>query len=323
MWTDKQVGKSVEVGCNNSSTRQLVNSSLIYHLLAFLVVAIWGSTFVVTKLLLLAGLSPAMIFTLRFIIAYALLLGFAAFRRPFRWFAKSWKDELIMLGLGLTGGSLYFLTENAAMNFTTTTNTALIVCLCPLFAALLISAFYREERLRGIQIVGSLLAVVGVAIVELNGHFVLHLAPTGDLLAFAACLCWAGYSLLIIPASKRYDTLFITRKLFFYGLVTMIPYFMIYPEWPTLETLLEPQTMVELLFLGAIASTLCFYLWALAIRKLGAIVTTNYVYFNPVIAILCAWIVLSEDITIWFLMGTALILVGMYLADKKQSTKAK
>jgi drug/metabolite transporter (DMT)-like permease len=76
--------------------------------------------------------------------------------------------------------------------------------------------------------------------------------------------------------------------------------------------------MVELLFLGAIASTLCFYLWALAIRKLGAIVTTNYVYFNPVIAILCAWIVLSEDITIWFLMGTALILVGMYLADKKK-----
>ena len=228
-----------------------------------------------------------------------------------------------MLGLGLTGGSLYFLTENAAMNYTSTSNTALIVCLCPLFAALLISAFYREERLRGIQIVGSLLAVVGVAIVELNGHFVLHLAPTGDLLAFAACLCWAGYSLLIIPASKRYNTLFITRKLFFYGLVTMIPYYFFYPEWPTMETLLEPQTIVELFFLGAIATTLCFYLWALAIRKLGAIVTTNYVYFNPVIAIVCAWVVLSEDITIWFLMGTALILVGMYLADKKQTTRAK
>lgn len=294
-----------------------------YHIIAFLVVAIWGSTFVVTKLLLLAGLSPAQIFTLRFIIAYVGLLGIAAMRRPFRWFAKDWKDELLMVGLGLTGGSLYFLTENAAMEFTSTSNTALIVCLCPLFAALLISFFYREERLRGIQIVGSLLAVVGVAIVELNGHFVLHLSPTGDLLAFAACLCWAGYSLLMIPASKRYDTLFITRKLFFYGLVTMIPYYLFYPEWPTPEMLLEPQTIVELFFLGAIATTLCFYLWALAIRKLGAVVTTNYVYFNPVIAIVCAWVVLSEDITIWFLMGTVLILVGMYLADKKQTTRAR
>ncbi|MBR6141427.1 MAG: DMT family transporter [Bacteroidaceae bacterium] len=296
----------------------MILKAIAYHLVAFLVITIWGSTFVVTKLLLLAGLSPAHIFTLRFLIAYALLLGFAAFKRPFRWFAGTWRDELLMLGLGLTGGSLYFLTENAAMNYTTTTNTSLIVCLCPLFAALLISLFYRDQRLRGIQIVGSLLAAVGVAIVELNGHFVLHLSPTGDALAFAACLCWAAYSLLMIPACKRYDTMFITRKLFFYGLVTMIPYYIMCPERPPLEALEEPQTIVELFFLGAIASTLCYYLWGMVIRRLGAVTATNYVYFNPVVTILCAWVVLSERITTWFLLGTALILVGMYFADKKR-----
>lgn len=290
---------------------------LLYHLVAFLVVAIWGSTFVFTKLLLLSGLSPAQIFTLRFIIAYFGLLGIAAFRKPFRWFAKSLWDEMLMIGLGLTGGSLYFLAENAAMNYTTTTNTALIVCLCPLFAALLISMFYRDQRLRGVQIAGSLLAAVGVAIVELNGHFVLHLSPKGDALAFAACLCWAAYSLLMIPACKRYDTLFITRKLFFYGLLTMIPYYIVYPEWPPLHTLLRPATALQLLFLGAIASTLCYYLWGWVIRRLGAVMTTNYVYFNPVVAILCAWTVLGERITMWFLLGTVLILVGMFLADKK------
>lgn len=294
-----------------------MQKQILYHFVAFLVVAIWGSTFVFTKLLLLSGLSPAQIFTLRFIIAYIGLLGIAAFRHPFRWFSQDWRDELLMIGLGLTGGSLYFLTENAAMNYTTTTNTALIVCLCPLFAALLISVFYRDQRLRGVQIVGSLLAAVGVAIVELNGHFVLHLSPTGDALAFAACLCWAAYSLLMIPACKRYDTLFITRKLFFYGLLTMITYYIVYPEWPPLKTLLQPEIALELLFLGAIASTLCYYLWGWVIRHLGAVVTTNYVYFNPVVAILCAWTVLGERITIWFLLGTVLILVGMFFADKK------
>ena len=297
-----------------------MQKQILYHLVAFLVVAIWGSTFVFTKLLLLSGLSPANIFTLRFIIAYVGLLGIAAMRRPFQWFARDWWDELLMLGLGLTGGSLYFLAENAAMNYTTTTNTALIVCLCPLFAALLISVFYRDQRLRGVQIVGSLLAAVGVAIVELNGHFVLHLSPTGDTLAFAACLCWAAYSLLMIPACKRYDTLFITRKLFFYGLLTMIPYYLVYPEWPSLKTLLRPDTALRLLFLGAIASTLCYYLWGWVIRHLGAVMTTNYVYFNPVVAILCAWTVLGERITIWFLLGTVLILLGMFLADKKKKT---
>lgn len=291
-----------------------------YHLVAFMVVAIWGTTFVSTKLLLLNGLSPAHIFTLRFIIAYVMLLGASCFLPRHRWMSKNWKDELIMLGLGVTGGSLYFLTENAAMNYTTTTNTSLIVCLCPLFASLLISICYKSERLHGLQIVGSLLAAIGVTIVVLNGRFVLHLSPIGDALAFAACLCWALYSLLLIPASKHYDTLFITRKVFAYGLLSMLPYYAIYPEMPPMEALLRYDTILQLLFLGCIASTICFLVWNWVIRRLGAIVTTNYVYFNPVVTILCAWMVLNERITGWFLLGTVMILAGMYLADKKQKT---
>jgi len=294
-----------------------------YHLVAFLVVAIWGVTFVSTKLLLLNGLSPAHIFTLRFVIAYVMLLGASCFLPRHRWMSKSLKDELIMFGLGVTGGSLYFLTENAAMNYTTTTNTSLIVCLCPLFASLLISICYKSERLHGLQIVGSLLAAIGVTIVVLNGRFVLHLSPIGDALAFAACLCWALYSLLLIPASKRYDTLFITRKVFAYGLLSMLPYYAVYPDLPPMEALLRYDTILQLLFLGCIASTICFLVWNWVIRRLGAIVTTNYVYFNPVVTILCAWVVLNERITGWFILGTVLILTGMYLADRKQKASHK
>ena len=195
--------------------------SILYHAVAFVVVAIWGSTFVFTKLLLLGGLTPAQIFVLRFVIAYLMLLVFCLWR-GIRWVSDSWKDELLMVLLGLTGGSLYFLTENSSMIYTTTTNTSLIVCLSPLFAMALIGMFYRSQRLHGIQIVGTLMAALGVIVVVLNGHFVLHLSPLGDTLAFMACLCWAFYSLLMIPANQRYRTLFITRKVFFYGLVFMI-----------------------------------------------------------------------------------------------------
>ena len=105
--------------------------------MAFVTVAIWGSTFVFTKMLLQNGLSPAQIFTLRFAIAYLLLLGFALSRHRFRLFSNSLTDELLMVLLGITGGSVYFLAENAAMLYTTATNTSLIVCSCPLFAMLL------------------------------------------------------------------------------------------------------------------------------------------------------------------------------------------
>lgn len=298
-----------------------VNRTIVYHLIAFIVVAIWGSTFVFTKLLLLNGLSPAHIFTLRFLIAYVMLLVFSLFQRSHRWIANNWRDELLMFGLGITGGSLYFLTENAAMLYTTTTNTSLIVCLCPLFATLFICITYKSERLQPVQIFGSLMAACGVIAVVLNGHFVLHLSPIGDSLAFAACLCWALYSLLMIPAGKHYHPVFITRKVFFYGLVSMVFYYAAYPDMPPLEVLLRPDILLNLLFLGCIASMFCFLTWNWVMERLGAVVTTNYVYFNPVVTIILAWLILSERITIYFILGTILILAGMYLADKKHKEK--
>lgn len=293
------------------------NSNLFYHLVAFVTVAIWGTTFVSTKVLMLNGLSPAQIFTLRFCIAYVLMLVF----NHRRLFADSWKDEVKMAFLGITGGSLYFLSENEAMNFTTTTNTSLIVCSCPLFATLLVRLVYRDSnRINIVQLLGSLLAFVGMVIVVLNGRFVLHLSPVGDALAFTACVCWAIYSLLMKSVSGDYSAAFITRKVFFYGVLTIIPYYFIIPGFPSWEVFARPQVIGNLLFLGCLASMICFLTWNWCIAKLGAVKATNWVYFNPITTMIFASWVLDEEITPYFLMGAACILAGMYVADKKTQT---
>lgn len=205
------------------------NNTWIYHLVAFATVAIWGCTFVSTKVLMLNGLSPAQIFTLRFLIAYVMML--AVYHS--RLWADSWRDELKMMLLGISGGSLYFLSENEAMNFTSTTNTSLIVCSCPLFATLLVRLVYRSTtRISMMQLGGSLLAFAGMVIVVLNGRFVLHLSPLGDALAFTACLSWSVYSLLMKWVSAKYGAAFITRKVFFYGVLTILPYYIFYPTLP-------------------------------------------------------------------------------------------
>ena len=290
-----------------------------YHFVAFLTVAIWGSTFVFTKILLQHGLSPAQIFTLRFIVAYVLMVVGCLVTRRFKLFADSWRDEALMVLLGITGGSLYSLTENASMLYTTATNSSLIVCTCPLFAMLLVAIVYRHtEHITKLQAIGSLIACLGMAVVVLNGHFVLHLSPLGDLLAFGACLCWAFYSLLMKPALQRYDTLFITRKVFIYGLITIIPYYFVVPGFPPMEVILQPEVLWNLLFLSVVASMLCFVMWNWVIGKLGAIVATNWVYFNPITTILFAWWLLHERITLWFLLGSLLIIIGMMLSDRKK-----
>lgn len=292
------------------------NRTVLYHLVAFATVAVWGTTFVSTKVLILNGLSPAQIFTLRFSIAYILMLAF----NHKKLFSDSWKDELLMALLGVTGGSLYFLSENEALRFTTATNTSLIVCSCPLFATLIIRLCYRSARINTIQLLGSLLAFLGMVIVVLNGRFVLHLSPVGDALAFTACICWAVYSLLMKIVSGRYGAAFITRKVFFYGVLTIIPYYIICPGFPSVEVFGNPKVIGNLLFLGCLASMVCFLTWNWCIAKLGAVKATNWVYFNPITTMLFAWWVLGESITIYFLLGAVCILAGMYLADRKTAS---
>ena len=307
----------------------------IFHLIAFLTVAVWGTTFVFTKLLIVNGLSPAQIFTLRFIIAYVMLTAFSLLRPLFlrrklqasqpdkwrkvqhRWLSCNWRDEMLMLALGVTGGSIYFLSENEALRFTTATNVSLIVCSCPLFAMLIIGMFYKSERFASRQMLGSLLALLGMAIVVLNGRFVLHLSPLGDTLAFGACLSWALYSLLMKPVMYRYSALFITRKVFFYGVLTILPYYLVVPGMPSLEVLLRPAVMANLLFLGCVASMLCYLTWSWCMARLGAVKCTNWVYLNPITTIVFAWLILDEQITSYFLIGAVFILLGMYILNKK------
>lgn len=299
-------------------------SDIFAHLVAFVTVAIWGTTFVWTKLLIYNGISPAQIFTLRFVVAYLLMLAFSLCcqkRVKHKWFADSWRDELLMLALGVAGGSVYFLTENEALRFTTATNTSLIVCSCPLLTMLIYRMFYKSERLRVAQLLGSITACLGMVIVVLNGRFVLNLSPVGDVLAFMACLSWAFYSLMMKPALQRYSSLFITRKVFFYGVLSVLPYYIVVPGFPTFDTLMQPAVLSNLLFLSVVASMVCFLTWNWCIGRLGAVQATNWVYLNPIATIAAAWLVLDEEITVYFLIGSILILLGMYVSERKGDLK--
>ena len=110
-----------------------MNQKLLWHLIAVGAVAVWGTTFVNTKVLYNSGLTPSEIFFLRFLIAYVAIW----FISPRKLFADSWRDEGLMLLLGITGGSLFFVAENSAVGLTYVNNVSFITSTSPLITVIL------------------------------------------------------------------------------------------------------------------------------------------------------------------------------------------
>lgn len=284
-----------------------------YHLFAILTVAIWGLTFIATKVLINHGLSPQEIFFYRFLIAYVGIWAIS----PRRLFTNGLKDELWLVAGGIFGGSLYFFTENTALGITQASNVSFIICTAPLLTTFLSLLFYKSEKATKGLIYGSLLALVGVSLVVFNGSVVLKISPIGDLLTLLAAFSWAFYSLIIKKMAGRYSTLFITRKIFFYGVLTILPAFLLHPLRPNPAILLQPSVLFNLVFLALLASLVCYVLWNIVLKQLGTVRASNYIYLNPLVTMTASAIILHERITPIALIGAFCILCGVYLAERK------
>jgi drug/metabolite transporter (DMT)-like permease len=296
-------------------------SNKIYHIIAITTAAIWGTTFISSKVLLQEGLSPAMIMTLRFAMAYICMLPFM--RKGEVW-CNNFKDEALMLVLGISGGSLYFLFENTALVYTLASNVAIIIAATPLLTTLAVHLISRQERVERSMYLYSSLSLLGVGLVVFNGEFILKLNPLGDILTLGAAVMWVIYSIVVLYLQGRYAPLIITRKVFFYGVVTLIPYFWFFEPFEiSVATLLKPTVAGNLLFLGILASLICYWTWNMVIEKLGAVHATNYLYINPIVAMITAQIVLHEQITPLAIVGTILILSGVYLAERGKRKGSK
>ena len=288
-----------------------LKSETAAHLTALATILIWGTTFISTKVLL-REFSPIEILFLRF------LLGFAALhlvrgKLPFR----SWKEERLYAGAGLTGVTLYFLFENIALTYTFASNVGVIISIAPFFTAFLANWLLDGEPLRKRFFVGFAAALTGIILIGLNGNFVLKLNPVGDILATLAAVVWACYSILMKKIGAfRMNMVFCTRKVFFYGLLFMLPALFIFDCRLGLERFASPVNTLNLLYLGFGASALCFVTWNWAVRILGAVKTTVYIYLVPVVTVVSSVIILHETITPLAIAGTALTLTGLIVSQR-------
>ncbi len=317
------VAKRIVMSKNGENIQSNHGGSMIWsHLGMLLAVIVWGVAFVSTKVLLDNGFRPAEIYIYRFVVAYLLVLV-ASHKKLW---ANSIRDEALFLVCGLCAGSIYFIAENTALEYTLVSNVSLITSITPLITTFLLALLYKNERPgRGVYI-GSVIAFIGVACVIFNSSFVVKMNPIGDLLSLAAAVSWAVYSLVLKKLNVVYDAMFITRKTFIYGVLTALPYMLTEPEITPVSNLFNIEVILHLLFLGAFASMLAYVLWAISVKRLGAIQASNYMYLTPIITLVASVLLLGEQITWIGYVGCALILGGMWLGDvltRKSSKKIR
>jgi len=302
------------------------HNTAFWHLLAIVTIAFWGTSFVSTKVLLNHGFSAVQIFTIRFTVTYLILL--AANHKKFR--CENWKHELILFICGITGCTLYFWAENSALSLSPSSNVSLIVCTNPLLIMIFGGLIYSSERLSRRQILGCIVTFVGMVLVVLNGKFILKISPAGDLLAFGSACMWAVYSLILRLMNGKYSTLFITRKVFFYGALTSVPVMLAESALSTnsanagnflgvpWQNFAEPVVSLNFLCLTVFSSLFGYLIWNKVLKQLGTVLASNYIYAIPLVTIITAVIALGERMTTMGIAGATAIVAGMVLAEMKR-----
>jgi drug/metabolite transporter (DMT)-like permease len=289
------------------------NKNAAGRLAALLTIMIWGTTFISTKILLV-DFQPVEILFFRFVLGLLALLLVC----PHRLKGTTVRQELAFAAAGLCGICLYYLLENIALTYTQASNVSVIISAAPFFTALLTRLTQKGgEKLRVNFFLGFAVAMVGIFLLSASGAK-LELNPLGDLLALLAAFVWACYSVLTRKIGDfGYPILLTTRRVFCYGILFMLPALFLFDFRLGLSRFTDPVCLFNIIYLGLGASALCFVTWNFAVKALGAVKTSVYIYMVPVITVVASALILREKITVLAGIGTVLTLVGLLLSEKK------
>lgn len=288
-----------------------MNTAIKGHLLAIFTVVCWGTTFISTKILL-EDFSPIEILVTRFVIGLTVLYMI----RPHALKLRHEEHRLYLVVAALSGITLYYLMENIALTYTYASNVGIITATAPFFAAILARFTIKNSHLSGPFFIGFILSMAGVLLISTEGGG-MNFNPKGDMLALGAAVLWAVYAVVLKKiCTFGYDLIVITREIFLYGIVLMIPPIIFMGFDIDLIYLTEPINLANMLYLGIGASALCFLTWNFATKYLGIVKTTVYIYVIPVITVITAYFVLSEPITMTKSIGIILAIAGLAISQK-------
>ena len=289
---------------------KFAKNTVIDHGLAIFTILVWGVTFISTKQLS-QSFSAMEILFFRYFIAYIAL--WVACPKALK--VKSLKEELYILGAALSGALVYQYLENLSVTYTNPASVCFITALSPVFTAIF-AYFFLREKVNAKLFIGMAICLVGVFLVSFGDSMELETGLLGDVIIFCGVWLWAVYSILVKKIdSFGYSGVLITRRIFFYAIMMMIPCMYLWGGEVSFNQFLEPKNCLNFVYLSLFASVLCYLSWNTALKHIGAMATSAYIYVGPVVTVVLSVIILDEQLTCWSFIGMALTMAGLILSE--------
>ncbi|KAA8999471.1 EamA family transporter [Affinibrenneria salicis] len=301
----------------------LNNKKLCAHLSLYLATSIWGSSFIFTKVILLADVPPITTAGLRFFFSFILLYIYIAITKKTS-LRVSFRELLNYAILGFLGVTIFYWSENVSLLYISTASSSLIRALVPALT-LIMSFFVFGEKVTFTKLAGLIIAFIGSMVIILdsaNFNSLINI-NVGYLYSFLATVTFALYSILTKVLTNNKNPLKVIFYGFVFGTLFLIPlgiseYSKLYSITITLNLILG------FLYLIVFCSILSFFFWSWGLKFIDAGIASTYMNNVPLVTMVLGTLFLGEYLSGYLIIGGIFILSGIYLSSikSKESERA-
>jgi drug/metabolite transporter (DMT)-like permease len=291
-------------------------------LLLIALILFWGSSFVVVKLALAEGLTPVSIATFRFLLAgglFALTLLARMVRKSGDRAFVHRRDLPILALLAVSGVALFYLAQYIGIEMAGASIAAIFACfLSPIFIAVVSTVILKERISRG-QVSGIGFAAVGTLIVVLGGSVSVQFGSDflyGSVILLATPFLWAFYTMLGKRTIEKYNPILVLTYVTVFGGLLLLP-FSVADGSVRLAQSMSLSSWSAIAYLSVTCTLVGYYIWFYAVEKVGATVTSAFLFAEPLVTVLLAALFVGEKITVPIGVGGLLIFLGVYLVTQK------
>jgi drug/metabolite transporter (DMT)-like permease len=281
---------------------------------ALFAVTVWGASFVATKISL-QYVAPSTVVWLRFTMGVA-ILGLAVLLNK-QFSLPHGRDWAYFGVLGFLGITFHQWLQSTGLLTAQATTTAWIITSTPIFIALL-GLFILKEHLAWHQVAGIILAAFGVLLVVTKGNLAALTAgrfgTPGDFLVMISAVNWAVFSTLSRSGLKKHPaTLMMFYVMGFGWLFTSILFFA--GSGISQIATIPWDGWIAITFLGVFCSGIAYIFWYDALKVLPVAQTGAFLYFEPIVTVVVAAVVIRETMLLATLVGGITILIGVWLVN--------